>query len=138
MKKLYLSICMSLFAAAAWAQSSATYEVDGLIYEEIQPENFFSEKRLVGYVPGKISENLVIPDNVTKPGSFADHYVTAIGDGALEGAPIKSVKLPSMCSTIGARLCKLHQTRGSVFPLCSNESRRTSYRWMCRTQDHHY
>lgn len=102
MKKLYLSICMSLFAAAASAQSSATYEVNGLLYEEIQPENFMSKKRLVGYVPGKISENLVIPDEVTKPGAFS-YYVEAIGDGALEGAPIKSVKLPSRCSTIGAR-----------------------------------
>ncbi|MGM9826828.1 MAG: leucine-rich repeat protein [Muribaculaceae bacterium] len=78
-------------------------EVNGLLFEEVSTGSWQSEYKLVGYVPGKISENLVIPEQVTKPGMW-DMYVTSVGDGALEGAPIKSVTFPRRCTTLGARV----------------------------------
>lgn len=79
---------------------SAT-EIDGLFYKDYVR---YQSVQLVGFNPDNIASELVIPVEVTLPsGFFFPQKVQVIAEGALQGAPIKSVVFPEKCTTIGAR-----------------------------------
>lgn len=76
------------------------FEVDGMLFSEITSERYTVS--MVGYVAKNLSKDLVIPENIYKP-SGLPYKVKYVGDGALEGAPVKSVVFPNRCVSIGKR-----------------------------------